>query len=93
MREHQISVQKDLANNRFKNPEKVMESIGELLQEQQFTSPKILDDVLFIFKRLIHLSAVEIETLCRLYGVSLLPWEIDLLYKMKAARIGEVSNV
>ncbi|CAH6958818.1 Tellurite resistance protein TerB [Vibrio crassostreae] len=93
LRDHQLSVFKDIQNGRFSNPSKVMGSIKELTQEQQFESPRILDDVLFISNRLINISAVEIETLCRLYGVSLVPWEIDLLFKIRSAKIGARANV
>ncbi|WP_133146334.1 hypothetical protein [Vibrio cyclitrophicus] len=93
LREHQQSVLKDIENGRFSNPDKVMNSIKELLQEQQFKSPQILDDALFISNRMFNVSAVEIETLCRLYGVSLLPWEIDLVFKIRSEKIGAKTNV
>lgn len=93
LRDHQQSVLDDIQKGRFSNPDKVMNSIKELLQEQQFKSAPILDDVLFISNRLFNVSAVEIETLCRLYGVSLMPWEVELVFKIKAAKIGARNNV
>lgn len=93
LRDHQQSVLDDIQNGRFSNPDKVMSSIKDLLQEQQFKSPPILDDVLFISNRLFNVSAVEVETLCRLYGVSLMPWEVELVFKMRAAKIGARNNV
>ena len=82
--EHQKSVRDDYARGLYGDNPKIQNAFSELSEYEAFKPDPMLNDAVRMSSRLTLATWAELESLTNLYGIELLPFELDLIMEIKA---------